>query len=189
MKKSFFLALGGILSAFIIIILYISGLVPTSRLTLLVIVSFVGGVAVIELGAKRSIAVYTVVFLLGWMLVPAKLIWILYVLFFGQYPIIAGFTSEVKNKIMSLVIRLVHFNLMYFIGYYVCKYAISMIWNDGFFQKMQSFYTNLSGSYGVYSVIFVVFAGNILFLIYDRIYLLIMNRYKEKISPLLRKIR
>ena len=115
MKKSGKVALGGIIAAFAILIMLIAWFpsltyaVPAIAGALLIII-------VIEINAKWAFLVYLVVAFLA-LLICEKEASILFVGFFGYYPIIKAKLETLKNRVFEWVLKFLLFNSAVILAY------------------------------------------------------------------------
>lgn len=111
-------------------------------------------VSVIELNAKWAVLTYfasaVIVFLLAEP--EAKL---LYILFFGYYPILKAVMEKQKSRVLEYLVKFLIFNLAVILTYGVFAgiFGISL---DDF------------GDFGKYTVAILLAAANIVFIIYDK---------------------
>lgn len=111
------ITLGGILSATVLILLYLASTLPTSRLFLLALCSFAVSAVIIETGVKNGIIFYLATSILAFLLVPAKSMAALYILFFGIYGIAKAIIEKHGIGILQYIIKLVIFNLSFLMIY------------------------------------------------------------------------
>lgn len=81
-------ALGGCLAALSVLFLYLGSVLPTGKVVLLTVASLCVGVAVVQLRVSQVWVLYAAVSILALLLVPDKLVAILYAVCLGNYPII-----------------------------------------------------------------------------------------------------
>lgn len=111
-------------------------------------------VSVIELGVKWAIPTYlssaVIVFLIAEP--EAKL---LYILFFGYYPIIKAVMEKQKSRVLEYLVKFLIFNTAIILTYGVFAgiFGISL---DDF------------GDFGKYTALILLAAANIVFIIYDK---------------------
>lgn len=109
------IALGGILSALTLIILYLTYLLPTNTLTLLTLAAFMVPVALIRRNLRTALAVYVTTTVLCMLFLPPN-IFIMYSLFFGCYGIVKYFIELLDRPIVEWILKFIFFNLIFFIG-------------------------------------------------------------------------
>jgi hypothetical protein len=121
MSRAKILALGGVLAAFNLLLLYFSSVLPTSRLFILSICSFVVSVVVIETTLKNAVIFYLATSVLGFFLVPGKAMVILYICFFGIYGIVKAVIENLKTRPLQYALKFLSFNGSLFIIYHAVK--------------------------------------------------------------------
>lgn len=84
--------------ALTIVTMYLASIMPTGRLGFLGLASIFGVAAVIESGLVGGAMVYAASCILGFLIVPSKEIVLMYVIFFGYYPLIKSI-AEKKQKV------------------------------------------------------------------------------------------
>lgn len=114
------IAFGGVLTALSFILLYLTRLVPTNTLTLLTLLSFIPPIALMEKGLKTAMLVYICSSIGSFFYVPLH-ISLLYVLFFGIYGIIKGFIERINKPFVEYLLKLLCFNIVFFIGLFLIK--------------------------------------------------------------------
>lgn len=124
------IAIGGILSASILIILYLVSILPTSRLFLLMICSIILAVIVIEAGIKAGWLSLSTTFLLSLYFLHDKFLVTLYALFFGLYGILKAYIEGfVKSLYIQYIVKLLFFNCDLLILYYLTTAFTGNIYN------------------------------------------------------------
>lgn len=102
---------------------------------------------------------------------------LMYVCFFGYYPLVKALLEKLKSRVMEYILKLITFNGAVTLVYYVLAklFSISM---DGI------------GDYGKYGIAVLYVLGNIAFILYDicltRLCGLYINRLHEKIKKIMR---
>ena len=133
-------------------------------------------VLVIEIDFKWAIAAYTascvIIFLIGEN--ESKL---LYILFFGFYPILKAVTEKLNKPIIEWIIKVAVFNASMIIIYGLVALIFDISVDD----------FNTLGKYGVYIFLFL---GNIVFVVYDiaisRLSIFYYARLHDKIEKILK---
>ena len=181
-KKSFSVAFGGIMLGLTLAVLCFAGIMPTNKLTMLAIAAFVQGIVVKECGLKISSAVYVAVCLLGWLIVPVKTIWIMYLLFFGLYPIIRESAHKCKNSILTYVLKMAFFNGVLFAGYWLIV-IFAKIFTDGInFYILWEKYASYLPKNGNLLIAMVIIVLNVCFVLFDILYKFVMIAYEQRLS-------
>jgi hypothetical protein len=163
------LAFGGVLLAILIIDLYLSNVLPTGRLSLLVASSFFVAVAAIELGKKYIWIFYVASAIFAILFLPDKIKAIIYITFFGLYPILRLYIDKLHNVIVESLIKLVYFNIVFVLTIYFA-------------------YTLLIKDFGLqYPIYIIIIIGQISFFVYDFLFTSFVTFYfkniKKRINP------
>lgn len=104
------MTVSALMTACTVVFLYIASILPAERMGIVALSSLFGIAAVIEAGIVSDIFVFVCSALLGWLIVPYKPVALLYVLFFGYYPIIKSLAERLKNMVLKWVVKLAAFN-------------------------------------------------------------------------------
>ena len=118
-KKTSKLALAGIYLAMTMVFLLAGSFVPAVELTLLAAATAVGAFAIIETGIKNGIIFYIAACILGFVIVPNKLVIIPYAMFFGLYPAIKYFAEKLEKPAAQLTVKFGYFIAVLLIAYFL----------------------------------------------------------------------
>jgi len=169
MKNSSFstkkIALNGILGALAVISLLLATIMPTNRLSFYALSSFFISVAIVESGIKAGWLFYAATSLLSLIIVPEKLGLIPYVLFFGIYGIVKYYIEKLNKLIIEYVLKFIYFSIC--LG--IAILTVSQLFNTGLIAKMPWW--------------LLVIALESIFFVYDFVYTLFINYYREKLKP------
>ncbi|HEY8892010.1 MAG TPA: hypothetical protein VIM70_17365 [Clostridium sp.] len=127
--KSNHIAKGGIFTALSLILLYISSVFPTNKLSILVLASCIIPLSIMVTGVKNTIVVYGAVSLLSLFIIPSKLISIAYILIFGSYGFVKYFVEKLRNMPLEIILKLLYFNLSSAIIIFIYKLLLLNIPN------------------------------------------------------------
>ncbi len=154
MKKSFKIAFGGIVSAFSVILILL-GNIPMAEYVGPTFAGILLAWVVIEMGAVQSLWVFAASGLLSFLLSGNKEPVMLYVLFFGYFPILKDVLQrKVKLRVVRWVIKVIVFNVSMVVAYLLLVYVFGMPLED-----MQDF--------GKYTVLILLAGGNALMVVVD----------------------
>lgn len=154
MKSTSFIALGGILTALSIFIMFWSSVFPVLAYTL---PAFAGALLLImvkEAEKKWSIMVYIAVGILSLIVVSNKEAVVLYIFFFGYYSILKEVIENRFTSIIKWIFKLIVFNISIVLAFIVIIYVFAVP-----IEELEE--------YGKYSAYIMLGAGNIIFIIYD----------------------
>lgn len=129
MKRAAIIAKGGLITGLGVLFLYLASILTTGRITLLVCTGCLMIIALIEIGTRGAFAVYLAVSLLGFLLLPQKWMGLMFLLFFGLYPLVKKRIECIKHKGLSIGLKFFCFNidvvLIYFILTSLLGFTIS----------------------------------------------------------------
>lgn len=171
-KKSLQVALGGVATAICIVLMFLTGMVPFSYYALPAMAGLVLIAVKEENGMKTALIVFGAVSLLSLFVVPIKEAALLFICFFGYYPIVQDSLSRVRPKILSIFIKFVVFNVAVILAYWVIIHVF------GISEVMDDF-----GNFGKYSVLVLLGLGNVFFVIYDFAIRNITHAYRYWFRP------
>lgn len=129
MSQSGKTALGGMITALSVIILVPSAL-EVFVYTLPAFAGMLIMLCVIELDKKWAMGIYAAVSLLSLMLVPNKEAAILYVAFFGYYPVLKAFLESKLPKVGEYIVKFLVFNVAMLGAYAVLVKVLGMPFDE-----------------------------------------------------------
>ncbi len=112
MKNGKKVAMAGIFSALCLIFLFLGSIFQTLDLSAAAMASIVVLISFIELGSGWAWGVYAVASLLSLLILPYKTAAAAFALFAGFYPIIKKFLNKIKPLWLSILARVICFNLL-----------------------------------------------------------------------------
>jgi len=158
-----------VFTALSVVFMYIASLLPSGQLGFLAAAAMFGVAAAIECGLGSSAAVYIGASLLGLLIIPVKSVALIYILFFGYYPVLKALAEKAKSRIVEWLIKLAVMNSALAIMFF----AVSEIVFD------ISFIGN--------SIVLAFVIFNVVFVIYDICVTYFTGFYIDKISSRVRK--
>lgn len=108
--KAIYITLPGILAALSLLFLYLSSLLPTGRWAVAAVAGLFPAAAVLTTGLWGGTACYAAAGLLGLLLVPDRLIALLYLLFFGAYPVVKSLLERIRPLWLGVLGKFAFFN-------------------------------------------------------------------------------
>lgn len=103
-------ALTAVLAAVSLILLYLSTLLPTGRMGIVALAGLTPAAAVVSSGVGAGVLCYAGTGILALILLPDKGGALLYLLFFGLYPIVKYAVERLRRLPLELFLKLVFFN-------------------------------------------------------------------------------
>ena len=168
MSKSGKIALGGLLTALGVALMFLTGLIPIGTYALPAIAGVLLIVAVIDLGAKWAWMIYAAVAVLSLLFAADKEAALLFVLFFGYYPVLKSFLERISNKVLSWISKFAVFNVAVVACFFLAV---------NFLQLPEDSFT----VFGIYLPWVFLILGNAVFLIYDIALSGLVATYVEKL--------
>lgn len=176
-RKSVQVALGGIATAICIVLMFLTGMVPFSYYALPALAGLVLIAVKEENGLSTAMIVFAAVSLLSLFVVPIKEAALLFVCFFGYYPILRDSLSKLRPRVLSWVIKFAIFNAAVVAAYWVIVHLF------GITEILEDF-----GDFGKYSVYVLLAFANVFFVVYDICVRNITAAYRDWFRPkILRK--
>ena len=169
-KRSSRVALGGVLTALSLLLLYLATLLPSGRLGVVAVAGLVPVVGVISGGFVTGLLCYAATGLLGFLLIPDKGCALLYAVLLGLYPVLKGAIERLRKLPLELVLKLVFFN------------GIASLLFFGFSKLFFPLLPEL-----LHKPLYLYLMGNVVFLIYDFGVSKLITYYVTRIRPATRK--
>ncbi len=119
MKQSSKCAIGGIVASLSLVLMISVAVVPFLTYALPAIAGAMMIFAVIEINRKRAFGIYAAVSILGLFLVPDKEVAVMYLAFFGYYPIIKSLLESKCGRVLEWALKLISFLSTMVISYYL----------------------------------------------------------------------
>ena len=163
-------ALVGVLAALSLIALYLSAVSPTARMGIVAIAGLFPAGAVVSAGLKAGFFCYGAAGLLGLLLVPDKANALLYLLFFGLWPMVKSLLQRLPARPLEWLCKLAVFNAV-----------LSLFWFGLHSLFLPFLPETLQAPWMVYA------AGNAAFVIYDVGFSKLISFYVARVDRVLRK--
>ena len=165
-------ALTAVLAAVSLILLYLSTLLPTGRMGIVALAGLTPAAAVVSSGVGAGVLCYAGTGILALILLPDKGGALLYLLFFGLYPIVKYAVERLRRLPLELFLKLVIFNGVLTVFCFVLRAVL------------------LSAMPAAGQALWLVYAGgNVVFLLYDFGFSQVISFYVRRIDRVLRKGR
>lgn len=155
-KKSTQVALGGLSAALCLILMFLTGVIPFGEYALPAFAGLVLIAIVVENGCKTAVLVYLTVSVLAVFLVPRPESTLLFIFFFGYYPVLQTKLVKISWKPLQYLLKFAVFNVAVVAAYMVVIYVL------GISEIMEEF-----GPFGRYSALVLLLLGNVFFAVYD----------------------
>lgn len=175
MKRTGSVALCGVMSALCMVCMFLTGVIPFATYALPALAGVLLIAIVIEQGKRWAALVYVAVSLLSFILSPDLEAKLMFVCFFGYYPILKAVFEGIRRPRFALCLKLAVFNVAVIAVYFILS-ALGGLAADEF----EIFGKNLP--------LFFLAAGNLVFLLYDYALTGLVSVYVQRLRPHLRKI-
>lgn len=153
-NKSSKTALGGMTAAISIVLMFLTSVIPTLTYAVPAIAGLLLVVMVIEIDKKWAFVVYLSVSILSLLLVADKEAAIMYVAFFGYYPIIKQLLEKRLKPVLEWMVKFLIFNASVLFSYFLMIYVFSLDFDD-------------FGDYTKIALVGLYVGLNAVFLLYD----------------------
>lgn len=154
MKQSSKCALGGIVSALSLVLMISVAVIPFLTYALPAVAGVLIVFIVVEIDKKWAFGVFSAVAILAFLLVPDKEVAMMYIAFFGYYPIIKALLESKLPVALGWVIKVLLFNVTMVAAYLVLIYVMGIEIDE-------------ITEYGAVAVPILLGAGSITFIAYD----------------------
>lgn len=175
---SYRVALGGIVSALCLVTMFLAGVIPALYLLLPGIAGILLMIISVEVNTGWAFLTYLAVGLLAMFVTFDKEAALIFIMFFGHYPILRFYIQKIPLGLIRLIVKLLVFNICIIAYFYVTVYIFGL-------QDILEEFDEI-GKYGAYIMLGV---SNIVFLIYDFDLEFLHKVYLKRILPKFRKKR
>ena len=169
---SYRVALGGIVSAFCLMSMFLTGVFPLLYLVLPMISGILLLIIISEIGLEWAWVTYTAVSLLSLFVTYDIEAAMIFILFFGCYPLLKQYLQKIRIKSFRVILKLCYFNLIILIYFYINTYLFGM---TELFEEIQE--------YGKYAGTVILIILNPFFLMYDMSLQRLSEIYKLVLKP------
>ena len=153
---SYKVALGGVISSLCLLAMFLTSVAPFLYLTLPMIAGALITIIVVEVNMSWAFLTYVTVSLLSIFVTPNKEAAVIFILFFGHYPIIKQKLESIHTKLLKWILKFIIFNICIVIDYQITLHLLGI---DDFADDFAMF-----GKFGIYILWFLT---NIIFIVYD----------------------
>ncbi len=168
-------ALGGIVAALSVTMMLLTTVIPVLSYALPAMAGILLILIVIEVDKKWAFGVYTAVSILALLILPDKEAALMYVFFFGHYPIMKAILEQKFQKVILWIFKFLLFNACVVAAYLVIIYVFQLP-----FEEMEE--------YGKWAIWGLLALGNVVFIVYDIALSRLVTLYLLKLRPSVRKL-
>ncbi len=171
-RKSYNVALGGVVAALAVVLLFFTGVFPFATYALPALAGLLMVIIVIDFNLKWALSVYAVVSILSILITPDREAAIMFIAFFGYYPILKSVFEKLKFRVLEWVLKFLVFNVAVISAYYL---IINFLGMPDIMSEIEDL-----GEYGLW-----IFLGlaNVTFLIYDIASTKVITMYVKWFRP------
>ncbi len=153
-----------VFGALALVILSLGTMAPTGTWGIVAVAGLMPAAVILSVGVAAGVLCWAGVSLLAFLLIPDKLIALLFGALFGLYPIIKNLVERLRRLPLEYLLKLVFFNLSFTLIYRVMKAAV-----------LASLPEKLSALWLLYLV------GNVVFLLYDYGFTKLIGLYMARV--------
>lgn len=172
MKNSKVIAYSSVATALSVVMLFLGSIVWVLGYTMPLVASLIMIVLLESVSKKSALLTFVSTSVISFILLNDKECVLLYVLFFGYYPLIRDKLNDIKPKLLSYLLKFVSFNAAMILTQILCVYVFGIPFDD------------MLGKWGI-----VVFALclNLVFIVFDKLYTLLLRLYRFKLKKKVEK--
>lgn len=175
---SYRVALGGIVSALCLVTMFLAGVIPALYIVLPMIAGVLMLLISIEVNNKWALLTYISVSILSMFITFDKEAALIFVMFFGHYPILRFYIEKIRLKPLRTLVKFAVFNACIIAYFYFTVYLLGL---QQLLEELNDF-----GKYGATVMLVIV---NLIFILYDYNLELCYKLYRAKIKPKFRRKR
>ena len=154
LNKSVGIAFCGIITALSTVLMMCTGLLPVATYALPALSGVLMILVVVELGRQWAFPVFVATALLSSFLAADKEAVLLFIVFFGYYPILKSLLEQIRQKWLSWLLKFIVFNAAMITGFFAAVYLLMV--------PIEEFTIGT-----VFLPWILLILGNIVFLLYD----------------------
>lgn len=176
MKSSVKVAFCGVLAALSTVVMFLTGVIPTATIALPALAGCFLIPVVAELGKRWGLGVYLVCAALSFLLAPDREAALIYVLFFGYYPVLLPVLGRIRSKALCWAAKLAVFNAAVVLETALSIYVLGIPWES-------------IGFLGKATAPALLVLANVMLLLYDRalngLIVLYLRRFHDQVRRVL----
>jgi len=158
-------AVSAVLAACSLVILYLASYLPSGKLGMAAAAGLFPAAAVVSCGFGAGFLCYAGTAILAMLLVSDKNVALLYLLFFGLYPMLKGLIERLNRLVLELIIKLLLFN----------AYAVLLI------RIFENLFTEIVPAKDLPTILLLLI-GNVVFLLYDYGFSKVITFYRARVD-------
>lgn len=172
MKNSKVIAYSGVATALSVVMLFLGSIFWVLGYTIPLVASLVMIILLDSISQKSALLTFISTSIISFILLNDKECVLLYILFFGYYPLIRDKINDIKPKFLSYLLKFITFNAAMVLTQVLCVYVFGIPFDD------------MLGKWGI--VLFVL-CLNLVFVVFDKLYTLLLKLYRIKLKKKVEK--
>lgn len=172
MKNSKVIAYSGVATALSVVMLFLGSIFWVLGYTMPLVASLVMIILLDSISQKSALLTFISTSIISFILLNDKECVLLYILFFGYYPLIRDKINDIKPKFLSYLLKFITFNAAMVLTQVLCVYVFGIPFDD------------MLGKWGI--VLFVL-CLNLVFAVFDKLYTLLLKLYRIKLKKKVEK--
>lgn len=172
MKISKVIAYSGVATALSVVMLFLDSIFWVLGYTMPLVASLVMIILLDSISQKSALLTFISTSIISFILLNDKECVLLYILFFGYYPLIRDKINDIKPKFLSYLLKFITFNAAMVLTQVLCVYVFGIPFDD------------MLGKWGI--VLFVL-CLNLVFVVFDKLYTLLLKLYRIKLKKKVEK--
>lgn len=172
MKNSKVIAYSGVATALSVVMLFLGSIFWVLGYTMPLVASLVMIILLDSISQKSALLTFISTSIISFILLNDKECVLLYILFFGYYPLIRDKINDIKPKFLSYLLKFITFNAAMVLTQVLCVYVFGIPFDD------------MLGKWGI--VVFVL-CLNLVFAVFDKLYTLLLKLYRIKLKKKVEK--
>lgn len=172
MKNSKVIAYSGVATALSVVMLFLGSIFWVLGYTMPLVASLVMIILLDSISQKSALLTFVSTSIISFILLNDKECVLLYILFFGYYPLIRDKINDIKPKFLSYLLKFITFNAAMVLTQVLCIYVFGIPFDD------------MLGKWGI--VLFVL-CLNLVFAVFDKLYTLLLRLYRIKLKKKVEK--
>lgn len=172
MKSSYKVALGGVIAALCLVLMFLTAVFPLLNMVLPLYAGMLITVVAVEISCSWAFVTFAVVAALAFFVTPDKEAWLFFTMFFGYYPVLKACFEKLKSRILRCLCKLAVFNIAVSAAFYILTSVL------GTLDLFEEF-----GFYNKWLIPALLAVGNVIFLFYDYTLEIVAACYKKWFRP------
>lgn len=164
--------MGGVISSLCILAMFLTGVAPFLYITLPMISGALITIIVVEVNTSWAVLTYIAVSLLSVFVTFDKEAALIFILFFGHYPILKLKIEKIPLKLIKILVKFITFNICIVIDYQLTIHLLGI-----------SDFTDDFASFGKYGIYILWGCSNLIFITYDYALNVCVELYLKYLKP------